>query len=121
LSDLIERLRPSAVADTEVDGAVRALRGAGFAMLAGSLNEWLVENNALKSEAATALSEAKAENERLTRERDAFFDSLRRLICINSVLTALRSTAPLWLEHAERLIDERNAALNPKGGDNGEG
>ena len=69
------------------------------------------------NELNTKLSEAKAENERLTRERDAFFDSLRQLICINSVLTALRSTAPLWLEHAERLIDERNA-LNPKGGDN---
>lgn len=66
------------------------------------------------NELIDALSEATAENERLTRERDAFFDSLRQLICINSVLTALRSTAPLWLEHAERLIDERNA-LNLQG------
>lgn len=87
----------------------------GFYILESQRDDGIAAWN--RREAATALSEAKAENERLTRERDAFFDSLRQLICINSVLTALRSTAPLWLEHAERLIDERNA-LNPKGGDN---
>lgn len=52
---VVERLRPSAVVDETVGMAVRALRAEGLAMLAGSLNEWLVENNSLKSDAQTRI------------------------------------------------------------------
>jgi len=54
-AEIVERVKPSAQIDETVGMAVRALRNEGLAMLAGSLNEWLVDNNARKSEAAAAL------------------------------------------------------------------
>lgn len=96
-------------------------------------------------EAATALSEAKAENERLTRERD---EAVRVATNVSRALTSLTPGGSEYHSHS-RILDayfadteacvavvrERyasghkaklelvgaRAALNPKGGDNGEG
>lgn len=68
---LVERLHPSAEADYIPGEAVRLLRRYGQSTAAEQVNEWIVENNALKSEAASALSSLQEQVEALTRERDA--------------------------------------------------
>lgn len=67
--EVVERLRPNAIVDHVPGLAVSDLRRSGLNDLAGRLNEWIVRNNALKSDATaliaarTALSTAKGETE----------------------------------------------------------
>lgn len=65
LTDLVERLQPRWAVDEPASKIVNILRNLEQPGFADDLNEWIVANNALKSEAATALSQARAENERL--------------------------------------------------------
>lgn len=61
--ELVERLRPSYVVDAVLLNISRALRAHGCEAEAVMLNEWIVANNARKSEAVSAIK-------RLVQERD---------------------------------------------------
>lgn len=64
---------------------------------------------------ATVLARAEAAEADVTRlraDRDRFFDSLRQMISLNAVRDAATATAPLWLEHAEKIVIEHANALS---------
>lgn len=61
LAELVERLKPRYVVDAGLQVIVQALREHGCEAEAFTLNEWIVANNAIKSEAVAAI-------ERLERE-----------------------------------------------------
>jgi hypothetical protein len=68
-SSLVERLRPSYVVDAGLQVIVRALREHGCEAEAFTLNEWIVANNARKSEAADRISTLERELEEARLER----------------------------------------------------
>lgn len=56
-SEVVARLKPSAVVDHVPGLAVSASRSAGDNELAERLNEWIVRNNALKSDALALIAD----------------------------------------------------------------
>lgn len=67
MSDLVERLKPRWAIDEEV------VRAAASGMIE-TVNKWLVQNNALKSEAATALTALEQDNAKLRETLKPFAD-----------------------------------------------
>lgn len=80
LPDELEgRLKPNAVVDHVPGLAVSNLRRVGSDDLAERLNQWIVQNNALKAEAHSTIAALRAERDGVERERVRLWNEVRSL------------------------------------------